>query len=64
MDLIHKERSKDSGRIDVKKVYLFAKNLKDFENRMEDISINCVEFWSELIKRNDLNANNLHRVGN
>jgi hypothetical protein len=64
MDLVHLERSKTSGRIDVKKVYLFAKNLQDFEKRIEDVSIQCVDFWKELLKKDDFDANNLHEIGN
>lgn len=63
MDLIHRQRSSQSGRIDVKKVYLFAKNLQDFENQVETISDRCLDFWKELLKKTDFDANNLHKVG-
>eukprot|EP00347_Sterkiella_histriomuscorum_P009838 403339681 len=63
MDKVHKQRSSTSGRIDVKKVYLFAKNLQKFENGIEQISDKCLEFWKELLKKSDFDANNLHKVG-
>ncbi|CDW81959.1 pas domain s-box family protein [Stylonychia lemnae] len=63
MDLVHKQRSSTTGRIDVKKVYLFARQLQDFEIGIETISDKCLDFWKELLKKSDFDANNLHKVG-
>lgn len=63
MDYVHRQRSSNSGRIDVKKVYLFAKQLQEFEYGIETISDKCLDFWKELLKKSDFDANNLHKVG-
>lgn len=63
MDSVHKQRSTANGKIDVKKVYLFAKNLQEFEISIEAISDKCLDFWKELLKKSDFDANNLHKVG-
>lgn len=63
MDMVHKQRSSITGRIDVKKVYLFAKNLQEFEICIETISDKCLDFWKELLKKADFDANILHKVG-
>ena len=30
---------------------------------MESISDKCLDFWKELLKKTDFDANNLHKVG-
>lgn len=47
----------------MKKVYLFSRQLQQFESGIELISDKCLDFWKELLKKADFDANNLHRVG-
>ena len=30
---------------------------------MEDVTLSCADFWKELLKKNDFNANSLNEIG-
>ena len=51
------------SRIDVKKVFMFAKYLQDFLLQVELASEKCLDFWRELLKRQGFNANIFHSIG-
>lgn len=44
-------------------MYLFSRNLQKFEYMIENISNKSIDFWKELLKTNDFDANALHTIG-
>ena len=37
--------------------------MQEFENKIETVSEKCVDFWKELLKVVDFDANHLHKIG-